>query len=282
MIGGGFFDEGPVVQVKYRGEKPIVKNDQDDQIQWNGSLVILVNELSASASEIFAAAMQDYNRAVIIGGNQTYGKGTVQNILPINRFSDYEQDLGFLKMTIQKFYRINGGSTQMEGVYSDIALPDKYSYMNFGERNLEGALKWDMVPRAKYTEVNSYSNFSDVVNSSKERIANDPKFKLVDAYAKWLKNEQDDTVYSLRYNDYISELEKREKYVERFKSVFEYDSKLAFQSPKHEKPLLKVDVDLKEKRVAWHKNLSKDMYIAEALNVLSQLKLKTAQEIVKN
>ena len=170
----------------------------------------------------------------------------------------------------------------MEGVYSDIALPDKYSYMNFGERNLEGALKWDMVPRAKYTEVNSYSNFSDVVNSSKERIANDPKFKLVDAYAKWLKNEQDDTVYSLRYNDYISELEKREKYVERFKSVFEYDSKLAFQSPKHEKPLLKVDVDLKEKRVAWHKNLSKDMYIAEALNVLSQLKLKTAQEIVKN
>ena len=281
-IAGLFIDEGPVVQVKYRGEKPIVKNDQDDQIQWNGSLVILVNELSASASEIFAAAMQDYNRAVIIGGNQTYGKGTVQNILPINRFSDYEQDLGFLKMTIQKFYRINGGSTQMEGVYSDIALPDKYSYMNFGERNLEGALKWDMVPRAKYTEVNSYSNFSDVVNSSKERIANDPKFKLVDAYAKWLKNEQDDTVYSLRYNDYISELEKREKYVERFKSVFEYDSKLAFQSPKHEKPLLKDDVDLKEKRAAWHKNLSKDMYIAEALNVLSQLKLKTAQEIVKN
>ena len=242
--------------------------------------MILVNELSASAS-IFAA-MQDYNRAVIIGGNQTYGKGTVQNILPINRFSDYEQDLGFLKMTIQKFYRINGGSTQMEGVYSDIALPDKYSYMNFGERNLEGALKWDMVPRAKYTEVNSYSNFSDVVNSSKESIANDPKFKLVDAYAKWLKNEQDDTVYSLKYNDYISELEKREKYVERFKSVFEYDSKLAFQSPKHEKPLLKADVDLKEKRAAWHKNLSKDMYIAEALNVLSQLKLKTAQEIVKN
>ena len=281
-IAGLFIDEGPVVQVKYRGEKPIVKNDQDDQIQWNGSLVILVNELSASASEIFAAAMQDYNRAVIIGGNQTYGKGTVQNILPINRISDYEQDLGFLKMTIQKFYRINGGSTQMEGVYSDIALPDKYSYMNFGERNLEGALKWDMVPRAKYTEVNSYSNFSDVVNSSKERIANDPKFKLVDAYAKWLKNEQDDTVYSLRYNDYVSELEKREKYVERFKSVFEYDSKLAFQSPKHEKPLLKADVDLKEKRAAWHKNLSKDMYIAEALNVLSQLKLKTAQEIVKN
>ena len=90
------------------------------------------------------------------------------------------------------------------------------------------------------------------------------------------------TQCTLRYNDYVSELENREKYVERFKSVFEYDSKLAFQSPKHEKPLLKVDLDLKEKRVAWHKNLSKDMYIAEALNVLSQLKLKTAQEIVKN
>jgi carboxyl-terminal processing protease len=282
-IAGLFIDEGPVVQVKYRGEKPVVKNDEDDKIQWNGSLVILVNELSASASEIFAAAMQDYNRAVIVGGNQTYGKGTVQNILPINQFyPNYDKDLGFIKMTIQKFYRINGGSTQMEGVYSDIAMPNRYSYMKFGERDLEGALKWDMVPQAKYSTVNSYSNFSDVVNSSKERIAADPKFQLVNEYAKWLKKEQDDTSYSLNYKEYVQELEEREKYAERFKSVFEYDSKLKFNSPEYEKSLIAQNEDLREKRKIWHKNLSKDMYIAEALKVLSELKLKVPQEMVKN
>jgi len=282
-IAGLFISEGPVVQVKYRGEKPVVKNDEDSKIQWDGSLVVLVNELSASASEIFAAAMQDYNRAVIIGGNQTYGKGTVQNVLPINQFyPNYSKDLGFLKMTIQKFYRINGGSTQMEGVYSDIAIPSRYSYMKFGERDMDGALKWDMVPQAKYAQVNSYSNFSDVVNTSKERIAGDPKFKLVNEYAQWLKKEQDDSTYNLNYKDYVSDLEKREKYAERFNSVFEYDSKLSFLSPEYEKELVASNTDLREKRKVWHKNLSKDMYIAEALNVLSELKLRTPQEIVKN
>ena len=138
-IAGLFVDKGPIVQIKYRGESPIVKNDVDTKIQWNGPLVVLVNELSASASEIFAAAMQDYNRAVIIGGNQTHGKGTVQNILAINKFyPNYDKELGFLKMTIQKFYRINGGSTQVEGVYSDISIPTRYSYMRYGERDLEG------------------------------------------------------------------------------------------------------------------------------------------------
>ncbi len=282
-IAGLFIDQGPVVQIKYRGEKPVVQNDKDPKIQWNGSLVILVNELSASASEIVAAALQDYNRAVIIGGNQTYGKGTVQNVLPINQFyPNYDKDLGFLKMTIQKFYRINGGSTQMEGVYSDIAIPDRYSYMKFGERDVEGALKWDMVPQAKYTTVDSYSNFSEVVNTSKERIANDPKFKLVNEYAKWLKQQQDDTSYSLNYKDYVKDVKDRKIYSERFNSVFEYQSDNKFQSPKYEKELTAKDTDLREKRKVWHKNLSKDMYIAEALNVLSQLKLKVPQQLVKN
>lgn len=283
-ISGLFIDQGPIVQVKYRGEKPIIKNDEDVKIQWSGSLVVLVNELSASASEIFAAAMQDYNRAVIIGGNQTHGKGTVQNVLPINRFynADYKKDLGFLKMTIQKFYRINGGSTQVEGVYSDIAIPTRYSYMNYGERDIEGALKWDKVPQAKYTQVNLYSNFSDVVNNSKERIASDSKFQLVNEYAKWLKKEQDDSSYSLNYNEYTKDIEKREKYAEKFKSVFKYQSDFTFFSPKYELPNLEKDKDLKEKREVWHKNLSKDMYVSEALAVLSQLKLRVPQEIVKN
>ncbi|ARV06559.1 tail-specific protease [Polaribacter sp. SA4-10] len=282
-IAGLFIDKGPIVQVKYRGENPMVKNDIDPKIQWDGSVVVLVNELSASASEIFAAAMQDYRRAIIIGGNQTYGKGTVQNVLPINQFyPKYEKDLGYLKMTIQKFYRINGGSTQIEGVYSDIAIPSKYSYMKFGEKDLEGALIWDKVPQAKYLQTNSYINFSDVIYKSKERIAADPKFKLINEYAKWLKENQDDTSYSLNYKSFSKESETQEKEAKKFKTVFDYKSDLTFASPNYELPLLKKDTILADKRVAWHKNLSKDMYVSEALNVLSELKLKTPSEIVKN
>ena len=282
-ISGLFIDKGPVVQVKYRGEKPIVKEDIDPSVQWDGAVVVLVNEFSASASEIFAAAMQDYKRGVILGGNQTYGKGTVQNVLPINQFyPKYKKDLGYLKMTIQKFYRVNGGSTQKEGVYSDIAMPSRLSYMKYGERDLEGSLSWDKVPQADYTQTNSYANFNDVVYNSKQRIANSNNFKLVNEYAKWLKKNQDDTSYSLNSKKYFKESDIRENEAKKFKSVFDYKSDLTFLSPKYEKSLFKENEDLKDKRLAWHKNLSKDMYISEALNVLSELKLRQKGEIVKN
>ena len=282
-IAGLFITEGPVVQVKYRGQEPVVKNDVDPKMQWDGSVVVLVNELSASASEIFAAAMQDYGRAVIIGGNQTYGKGTVQSVIPINNFyPKYEKDLGAIKMTIQKFYRVNGGSTQIEGVYSDIAMPDRYSYMKFGERDLDGALIWDKVPQAKYTKTNSYENFSNVVNNSKNRIASDSKFKLINEYAKWLKENQEDTSYSLNFNNFSKESKILEKASKKYSDAFKYESNLSFQSPKYELPLMKKDSVLADKRNAWHKNLSKDIYVAEALNVLKELKVKNTTEIVKN
>mgnify|MGYP000179798083 CR=1 FL=1 len=282
-ISGLFIDKGPVVQVKYRGEKPIVKEDIDPSVQWDGAVVVLVNEFSASASEIFAAAMQDYKRGVILGGNQTYGKGTDKNVLPINQFyPKYKKDLGYLKMTIQKFYRVNGGSTQKEGVYSDIAMPSRLSYMKYGERDLEGSLSWDKVPQADYTQTNSYANFNDVVYNSKQRIANSNNFKLVNEYAKWLKKNQDDTSYSLNSKKYFKESDIRENEAKKFKSVFDYKSDLTFLSPKYEKSLFKENEDLKDKRLAWHKNLSKDMYISEALNVLSELKLRQKGEIVKN
>ena len=282
QIAGLFIKQGPVVQVKYRGQDPIVKSDVDPKMQWDGSVVVLVNELSASASEIFAAAMQDYGRAVIIGGNQTYGKGTVQSVIPINNFyPKYEKDLGAIKMTIQKFYRVNGGSTQIEGVYSDIAMPDRYSYMKFGERDLDGALVWDKVPQAKYTQTNSYENFSEVVDKSKTRIASNTKFKLINEYAKWLKENQEDTSYSLNYKDFAKESKEQEQVAKKYSDAFKYKSNLTFNSPKYELPLLKKDSVLADKRNIWHKNLSKDIYVAEALNVLKDLKLKTKLEVVK-
>ena len=281
-ISGLFINEGPIVQVKYRGENPIIKKDIDPKIQWEGAVVVLVNEFSASASEIFAAAMQDYKRAIIIGGNQTYGKGTVQSVLPINQFTKYDKNLGALKMTIQKFYRINGGSTQIEGVYSDIAIPSRYSYMKFGERDLHGALIWDKVDQAEYTQTNSYENFSEVIFNSKKRIASDSKFILINKYAKWLKENQDDTSFSLNYKMFDKENVAHEKGAKKFKSVFDYKSDLHFTSPEYELPLVKKDTTLADKRLAWHKNLSKDVYIFEALNVLSELKLKPSNLLVKH
>ena len=281
-IAGLFISEGPIVQVKYRGEKPRIQSDTNNKIQWEGPLVVLVNELSASASEIFAAAMQDYNRAVIIGGNQTFGKGTVQNILPINQFyPKYKKDLGFLKMTIQKFYRVNGGSTQKEGVYSDIAMPNRYSYMTYGERDMDGALRWDRVKRAKYTTVDSYENMSDVINNSRERILESPAFNLINDYAKWLKKRQDNTIYSLNYKQFNKDSKKEVKSGEQFSSVFDFKSDLKFESPKSELPLIASAVIDKDKRIAWHQSLSKDIYVDEALNVLSQLKMKTLNQVVK-
>ena len=282
-IAGLFITEGPVVQVKYRGQDPIVKNDENPVMQWDGAVVVLVNELSASASEIFAAAMQDYGRAVIIGGNQTYGKGTVQSVIPINNFyPNYEKDLGAIKMTIQKFYRVNGGSTQIEGVYSDIAMPNKYSYMKFGERDLSGALIWDKVPQAKYTKTNSYENFSDVVNKSKNRIASNEKFKLINRYAKWLKENQENTSYSLNFKAFSQESALLETASKKYTDAFKHQSKLNFKSPKYEFPLMEKDSVLLDKRTAWHKNLAKDIYVTEALNVLKDLMLKKTTEVVKN
>ena len=281
-IAGLFIQDGPVVQVKYREGKPRVRSDKDKKIQWNKPLVILVNELSASASEIFAAAMQDYNRAVIIGSKQTFGKGTVQNILPLNNYYKYSKDLGALKMTIQKFYRVNGGSTQLKGVEPDIKLPGRYSFMNIGERDEENPLGWDKIERADYTSWNGYENFDDVVNNSKKRIGNNPQFMLIDKNAKWLKEGRDDSTIYLKYSEYKKDIEKRDEESKQFKAIYDYRNSLNFISPMHELPLLENDSVLADKRKVWHKNLSKDIYIEEALNVLAELKVKNYKTLVKN
>ncbi len=282
-IAGLFIKNGPVVQVKYRGEDPIVKSDKDKKVQWTGPLVILVNELSASASEIFAAAMQDYHRAVIIGSKQTFGKGTVQNLLPLNNYYNYPKDLGALKMTIQKFYRINGGSTQLKGVKSDISVPDKYTYLDIGERDEKNPLPWDKVAPAKYVPLDIYENFNTVVNHSKERIFKNPEFKLIDENAKWLKEGRDDKTVYLSYEDYKKDILKREEESKKFKPIKDYQSALEFVSPKYELPKMENDTIFAQKRKIWHKNLKKDIYVDEALTVLSELKIRKDNNLlVKN
>ncbi|MCF6349843.1 MAG: carboxy terminal-processing peptidase [Flavobacteriaceae bacterium] len=275
-IAGLFIDKGPIVQVKYKDAKPRIDRDRNEKIQWGGSLVVLVNELSASASEIFAAAMQDYKRAIIIGSNQTFGKGTVQNVLGLNNFFRYKKDLGALKMTIQKFYRIDGGSTQLKGVVSDIAIPNRFTYMVIGERDEKNPLKWDKIKPAKYKALDFYENFDDVVQNSKTRIIDNLHFNLINENAKWLKKTSEDKVAYLNYKKFKTDIDNHNKEAEKFKKLKDYKNDLKFKSPLYELSLMNKDSVLAEKRNTWHKNLSKDIYIEEALRVLSELKVKNS------
>ncbi|AYN69142.1 tail-specific protease [Euzebyella marina] len=274
-MAGLFIKDGPIVQVRSSGKGKDVYDDKDERIQWDGPLVILVNELSASASEILAAAMQDYKRAIVIGSKQTFGKGTVQNVIPLDNIvrSNEHGDLGAIKLTTQKFYRINGGSTQLEGVKSDVVVPDKYSYIDLGEKDQSNPLKWDKISPADYKPWDGYIDYEQTVANSAKRMANNPQIKLIEENAKWLKSEQDEMVISLNYNTYRKEEEKDKVKSDYFKVINDYDSKLTFESLKYEEALFTKDSVLREKRDRWHKSLAKDVYVEEAVNVLQDLRV---------
>ena len=274
-IAGLFIEEGPVVQVKTTGEPKEVLLDRDKSIVWDGPLVILVNELSASASEILAAAMQDYKRGIVIGSKQTYGKGTVQTVMDLNRMvrNNTNGDMGALKFTTQKFYRINGGSTQLEGVKSDVVVPDRYSYINIGEKDQENPLPWDKIDAADYSVWENYFDYDTTISKSKARMADNEQLKLIDANAKWVKKIRDREKYSLNYNEYKKEMELNEEEAKRFEKLSEYKTNLTFASLPYELKLMEQDSVLKEKRKRWHLALAKDVYIEEALNVLNDLKM---------
>ena len=272
-IAGLFIEEGPVVQVKSGTGEREVLTDDDDDILWDGPLVILVNELSASASEILAAAMQDYKRAIIIGSKQTYGKGTVQNVIDLNRWMKNSDlgDMGALKVTTQKFYRVNGGSTQLEGVKSDVVVPDRYSYIDIGEKDMENPLPWDQIEPADYEEWDGYIDFDKTLAKSKKRMAESKQLQLIDESAKWISEQRNEDVYPLNYSTYAQQIKENEELAKRFDSITDYKTDLSFVSLPYEQEMFKQDTTLQEKRTRWHENLSKDVYVEEAVNVLEDL-----------
>ena len=280
-IAGLFFEEGPIVHVKSAGKKKEVLYDKDKKIEWDGPLVIMVNSFSASASEILAAAIQDYKRGVIIGSKQTYGKGTVQNVLDLNQFvrnANYG-DLGALKITGQKFYRINGGSTQLEGVHSDVVMPDRYAYLKMGERDIDNAMPWDKIDPADYNTWTSNEKFNQAIANSRSRIAGNAQFKLIEDNARWIDVKNKENTYSLNINSFKATQEQVENEGKKYKPIADYKNNLVFKSLPYEELEMSSDATLKEKREAWHQALSKDVYVEEALNVLDDLQTKG---LVKN
>tara|TARA_B100001175_G_scaffold317888_1_gene337264 strand:+ start:7729 stop:9840 length:2112 start_codon:yes stop_codon:yes gene_type:complete len=273
-MAGMFIKNGPVVQVKYFDKEKQVLSDRDRSVLWTGPLVILVNEGSASASEILAAAMQDYKRAIIIGGNQTWGKGTVQNVFPLNRMvrGNTNGDLGALRYTTQKYYRINGGSVQLEGVKSDINVPYRYKYLEFGEKDSENPLQWDEIDKVEFDTWNSNFNFEEAIIKSNKRMADNEYLKLVDENAKWIKYVRDNKLINLNYDKFKLELNENSSKTEKFKILNDYSMNYSFKSLPYEIDLIKNDSVLGLKRDRWHKSLNKDFYIDEALNVLSDLR----------
>ena len=279
-IAGLFIDKGPIVQVKSTVSKTEVLRDRDDKTLWDGPMVILVNELSASASEILAAALQDYERAIVLGSKQTFGKGTVQNVVDLNRFlsnSTYG-NLGALKITTDKFYRINGGSTQLEGVKSDVITPDRYSYVDVGERDEDNPLSWDQITPLIYTKWHGYLNYNEVIKKSQDRVNNHPIFKLVDQDAKWVEQRQNDKSITLNYQQYVSELEADRTYSDQFDAVKEYNNKLKFTVAPAEQERIVADSIFREKRERWFSDLTADFYVEEAVNILDHLKVGIFQE----
>jgi carboxyl-terminal processing protease len=274
-MAGLFIEEGPVVQVKTVGEPKEVLSDKDRSILWDGPLVILVNELSASASEILAAAMQDYKRAIVLGSEQTYGKGTVQQVLDLNRMvrNSSGGDMGALKFTTQKYYRINGGSTQLEGVKSDIVVPDRYKYIGIGERTYDSPMAWDKIDPADYEVWENYFDYEATIAKSRARMAANEQLKLIDENAKWINTIRENNDFSLNYDKYKQRLDENETYAKRFDKIADYQSDLQFKSLPYELRMMEKDSVLKEKRERWHKSLSQDVYVDEAINVLQDLKM---------
>jgi carboxyl-terminal processing protease len=275
-IAGLFIEQGPIVQIKSAGRKKEVLYDRDEKIEWDGPLVIMVNSFSASASEILAAAIQDYKRGIIIGSKQTYGKGTVQNVIDLNQFvrnSDVG-DLGALKTTTQKFYRINGGSTQLDGVSSDIVMPDRYAYLKMGERDIDNAMPWDKIDPAVFAVWDKTANFNKAILNSKSRIEHNSQFKLIEENAKWIDSRSEDNTYSLNMEKFKIEQNAIEETAKKYKPISKYKNSLQFGSLPYEIVETNNDSILKEKRDRWHESLSKDVYVEEALNVLDDLQSK--------
>jgi len=273
---GLFIEEGPVVQVKGRTGEPYVYRDTDSQVQWDGPLVVMVNSQSASASEILAAAIQDYKRGIIMGSDHTYGKGTVQSFLYLDRSLQQYPELrpmGALKLTTQKFYRINGGATQLKGVSSDIVLPDPYKYQDIGEKEYEYSMKWDEIASLDYkTWVSTGAYLKRAADKSKKRIANNPTFQLIEENAKRIKSRRDIDDYPLNLEQYQAFRAEEKAESDKYKDIFTKIEGLKVYNPEVDVAFINEDESRAKTNKEWVEDIEKDPYVFEAIQVLKDLK----------
>ncbi len=270
-IMGLFMNAGPYVQVKDgNGKIQTLKNRTSAPI-WTGPLIIMQNELSASASEILAGAVQDYGRGVVIGSPQSFGKGTVQTFVDLNRFLNSNDDFGSLKLTIQKFYRVTGESTQRKGIESDIKMKDFFTYSEIGERYDDYALPWDKIPAVAYQPLNLLQ-MSTLKKSVESRLANNKNYQLVQESAQWKEKLDKEESISLNQNKFSQLMKERKAQIEKFRALEKYNNGLKFTLNPDEVEREKKDEAFAKKTQNWTKSLQRDLYLQEAVTIASQMK----------
>ncbi|WP_346318585.1 carboxy terminal-processing peptidase [Chitinophaga sp. YIM B06452] len=281
-MAGLFVPEGTMVQVRSRGGEIQQQKDRDKSVQYDGPLAIMVNEFSASASEIMAAAMQDYKRAVIIGSPNSFGKGTVQRLLELDNFvrGDVGGSLGAIKLTVQKFYRANGGSTQLKGVESDVVLPSPY--YEVGEKRDKDALKWDVIPKANYEVWQDPVDVEPLKRNSAQRLASSEAFKMINENIATLKKLDEQKTYPLDITNYRADVKKNAAASKRYDAVNDKVAPLNITSLKVDLAKIQNDTVKVARNKDWIKARYKDPYLSEAVNVMNDLIMQTNFPKLKN
>jgi len=274
-MAGFFIKDGPIVQVKQKTGNPQILKDTDPTVFYDGPMAVMVNSNSASASEIFAAALQDYNRAIIIGGQQTFGKGTVQRFINLDDIVNAQltkyKPLGALKLTFQKFYRISGGSTQLKGVVPDIKLPDSYMEIEYGEKELDYHLPYDEIEVANFESTITIDNKKSLIKKSNSRVKKNDKFKLIREQASIIKKNRDNTSITLNLESYRKTLAERKETNKKFKKIYSDTTLVQITPLDADWQFIEKDSTKVKTAKDWHKKLSKDPYIKESLEVLEDM-----------
>lgn len=277
-MSGLFIPEGPIVQVNDLKVGTQVLKDPDPATVYKGPLVVMVNSLSASASEILAAALQDYGRAVIVGSNQSFGKGTVQAMINLDRYlsrkEGYDKALGALTITVQKFYRINGTSIQQRGVVPDVILPDQFSALEIGEKYLDYSLNWDTISPAEYTKWSlTPANIQMLAEKSRKRVDANSEFTVLEEYIQKVKEIQHRTLQSLMLDVVTKEQEQLRVEREKFNKSQEKRCHVKVEPSqvivkKSSEELYKIEL---ERQKEWFEGIEKDLLLNEAMMVLTDM-----------
>lgn len=273
---GLFVKDGPVVQVKGRNEKASILTDRTKEVLYSGPLAVMVDELSASASEIFAAAIQDYHRGIVIGSTSTYGKGTVQRSVSLDpqsenlMFNRAPEGLGDIKLTFRKFYRINGGTTQLRGVVPDIIIPDRLENAKFREKDNPDALGWDEIPKASYTLWNPGYSFTSVVSRANEDIKVSPNFKgIQEAITQLDKFRNDEVPLNItKYKVLQKEIRNASKQLEEFTKL---KTPLSVSAIPSDSLMAAKDTEKVKRQDQFLKSIGGDIYIDESVRVIDQI-----------
>ncbi|MFT3907914.1 MAG: carboxy terminal-processing peptidase [Ferruginibacter sp.] len=276
QMAGLFIEDGPICQVKGRDEKPNILRDKDKNVQYTGPFAVMVDETSASASEIFAAAIQDYKRGVIIGSTSTYGKGTVQRNIPLNPESENSlfankktEDLGTVKLTLQKFYRINGGATQLKGVTPDVVLPDRLEFYKFREKDNTYALSWDEISKADY-KTWTVPGEDAIISSVNKEVSNSPTFTKIKTNVDWM-GKYLDKEYSLNITKYKEDQKELKAVTKQIEELYKLPVPLVIQNVAADTATINAAQDKVDKNKQWIKQRSTDIYIDETVKVLNKM-----------